>query len=390
MGTITPEFSIPSEVYMRRGATDSLVDIIGEQGKRTVIVSTFADFNLFNATIHAIHDSLTNAGMACIIYDDLPNEPNTEDIDTAVSFIKKTNCTTIMGVGGIEALNAAKVIALLVNNYVFCNDLLEDTPTPHLPVHLVTVPCYPLFGFEISPMLYIASIPDNIKKTLFDVRLYPKSVIIDPSLTSAIDRKTIVRHSMAILSVAIESIISKNSSNLINIFALKAIDIIATNVPLLKIGAIDYTLMLDLSTASVLTGIVFAISRLCISGAMGLALTKENDINLADAINVLVPFAMEYNLAAVNEKFGTVARILGGSNRSNSPGETAIICIEAIRGLMKEAECPQSLSTLKVDAQTLKEAAKTTVKYQNRFVENSPQPLKTGDLEAILISALEG
>lgn len=383
---ITPEFSIPSEVFIHQGVIDFIADILGPAGKRSIIVSDFAGVELFYDIIRSINDNLAKAGMLCMVYDDLPLEPNTEDIDNAVSFIGQTNCSTIIGIGGIEVINAAKIIALLVNNYIFCHDLFENGKAPNAPLNLVTIPGYPLFGFEISPLCYVSSIPDNDKKTIFDRRIFPKSIIIDPSLFPAVGKETLIKHSLAATAIAIESVISKNTNDISDTFAMKAIDLAKTNIELIKENPNEYKALSFLASASVFTGMAFSAAFLSVSMAAGLALAKENKIKLADAINVLIPFIMEYNLAANTDKYNPIYRIIAGGKRGESTDEAAVIAIEALREIIKEAGCPQNLKQLNVKEQSINDAAKLAVKYP--FVKNSPQPIDSGNMEAILVSAM--
>ncbi|MCL2026335.1 MAG: iron-containing alcohol dehydrogenase, partial [Leptospirales bacterium] len=154
---------------MRQNITASIVDIIGTFGKRTALIITSSDFEMFHKKAQSISDALVRAGIGCMIYDKLPKEPNTEDIDEAVHFIKGANCSSIIGFGGIESINSAKAISILINNYVFCNDIFSQT-LPNDPVNLVAIPAFPVFGFEINPFFYMADITENEKHVFFDRR----------------------------------------------------------------------------------------------------------------------------------------------------------------------------------------------------------------------------
>jgi alcohol dehydrogenase class IV len=87
--------------------------------------------------------------------DDLPH--------AAQGLFKKINCDVVIGFGGIESINCAKAISILINNYMFSYELF-DYPVIKPPVSLVTVPCYPIFGFEMLPIFYLTDITDMIKK----------------------------------------------------------------------------------------------------------------------------------------------------------------------------------------------------------------------------------
>ena len=123
---IKPDFHLPTEIYVRHNIVKEIAQIIPEYGSRVVIVTTSHDFEIYFSIITNITYALKQSGIGCITYDELSKHPNTEEIDTAISFISKTNCDLIIGLGGIESINSGKLVALLTNNSIFCNDLFSN------------------------------------------------------------------------------------------------------------------------------------------------------------------------------------------------------------------------------------------------------------------------
>ena len=382
---IIPEFSLPSDIYARQNATASIAGIIETFGKRTAIIITSSDFEMLYKKIQNISGALTKAGIGCMIYDKLPKEPDTESIDEAVRFIKRANCDSIIGFGGIESINCAKAISILINNYVFCNDIFSQTLTND-PVNLVIIPAYPVFGFEINPFFYIADITENEKHVFFDRRLYPKATIIDPDLAMDVALDEIIKNGIATLAIALESIISNNNNEIINTFALKSIDMIFRSLPGISKETADYEKISLISTASFMAGIAFSSSFLSISAAIGLALTQKSKITFADAINVIIPYAMEYNLTAATGKYVQIAKVMGESLQNMTVIEAALKAVAAVRSLESESNTPQKLSIFNIQKQDIKKIAQTAAKYP--FLENSPQSINSDEIEAIIVSAL--
>jgi alcohol dehydrogenase class IV len=383
---IIPEFSLPSDIFIRQDITKAISNIMEPFGKRTAILLTAADFDMFYKTADQMSNILNKSGIGCMIYDKLPKEPNTEDIDEAVNFIKRANCSSIIGFGGIEAINCAKAVSILINNYIFCNDIFDEAYLRNPPVSLVTIPAFPVFGFEINPLFYVADITEKAKHVFFDKRLYPKAAIIDPSLAMMLPPADIVKNGLAALAVAIESVISEGNNNIVNTFALKAIDLIFRNLPLLLKEGADYEMVSFISAASIMSGIAFSTSYLSASMAIGLALSKKDGISLADAMGVLIPYIMEYNLTAATGKYVQMAKVMGENLNDITVIEAAIKAVAAVRSLESETGAPQKLGALDVQRQDLKEIAKMAMKYP--FMENSPKQFDSGEIEAILISAL--
>jgi len=230
-GIITPEFHLPTEIYIKQEISDDSAEIVSKFGTRVVIVTVYADFEIYQKTLADIYRSLKRINIGCIIYDELPATPTTEDIDMAVSFIKKTKFDLIIGFGGVESINAAKAISLLTNNHIFCYDMLNTNEQLKAPAKLITMPAYPSFGFEISPILYIKEIHELTNRIYYNLELYPLASIVDPKLSLKMPEEKVLKTSTSALAIATESIVATINNDVINTFALKAIDLIFRNLP---------------------------------------------------------------------------------------------------------------------------------------------------------------
>ena len=141
--TISPEFHLPTEIYIEQDISKNSAGIASKFGHRVIIITVYTDFEVYQNTLSEIYKSFKSINIGCIIYDELPGSPTTEDIDMAVSFIKKTKFDLIIGFGGIESINSAKAIALLTSNHIFCYDALYTDEKLKLPAKFITMPAYP-------------------------------------------------------------------------------------------------------------------------------------------------------------------------------------------------------------------------------------------------------
>lgn len=383
--TITPEFSLPSEIFIRHEIINSIPEIVKRFGKRTVILCTSHDLQIFYEIVSEINDSLNKAGVGSIIYDNLPQYPNTEDIDEAVSFIKRANCSTVIGLGGVESINAAKSVSILITNYIFCDNIFNEEHLSNDPLPLITIPCHPVFGFEIAPLFYLQDVKGEQNKVFFDKRLYPQTAIIDPVIPRMLPSSDIAKTGMTSLAVALESVLSKVSNDIINTFAFKSIDMIFRNLPLACKSANNSEPIYSISLASLMSGISFSSAYCSAAMAIALPLTLEAEITLADAMCILIPYIMEYNLTASAGKYVQIAKVMGEDISNITVIEAAVKAVEAIRRLSAEVDCPQSLSQFNIQKHIFKSVAQAAMKYP--FWQNMPRALDHGEIEAILLAA---
>ncbi len=382
---IKPDFHLPTEIYIRQNILEEVDQIISKYGSRVIIVITSEDLGLFHDSVDTITRLLKGADIGCIVYDQLPAMPNTEDIDLAVSFIKKTNCDLVIGLGGVHSINAGKLIALLINNYIFCYDLLTKPELYNPPVSLITMPAYPVYGFEIAPVLFMKEIHHATNKTYYHESLYPVATIVDPVISTKIDEDLSMKSSLSTLAISTESVISTMNNDIINTYALKSIDLIFRNLPLSYRDLQNPNPRTYLSTASVMSGITFAIAYLSVTLSISLAISSVTDMDIESAMSVILPHIMEFNLTSSPGKYVQMSKVMGEDVRDITVIEAAIKAVEAIRKLELDINIPQRLSQYDLPKTALKDIAKLAISYP--FNENTPRQLNASEIESILIAS---
>jgi len=384
-GELLPDFYLPTEIYIQPQITEKIDEILKKFGKRITIVTTSYDFKEYYESLEQLSSTLKNKGLGCIIYDQLPQFPNTETIDDAVAYIKKTNSDLIIGFGGINSINAGKAISLLMNNYIFCHDIFSGELLKNKPINFVSMPTIPTFGFEIAPLFFLNTIEDNKKVVYFDKKIYPAATIIDPSLSLIADIDTILKGTIASLAISTESIISKINNDIINTYALKSIDFIFRNAFATYNNENKQTPITYLLTASLMAGVAFSTSFLSVTLAISLAIASFTEIEIEDAMVVILPHIMEFNLTSSPGKYVQMSKVMGEEVRDITVIEAAIKAIEAIRKLETDINLPQRLSQFNIDKSLFKEISNFTLSYQ--FTRNTPRELTASEIETILIAA---
>lgn len=382
---IRPDFHLPSQIFIRQDIIKDIGKILPRFGSRAILITTAHDLELYSAAIEMISRQLKDADMGCIVYDEIPSPPNTEEIDTAAAYIKKTNCDLIIGFGGIDSINSAKALSILATNYFFCHDLFASPNITARPMNFITVPGSPMFGFEIAPLLYLQEIHDLTRKIYHHPDLYPEATIVDPLMTLLCPEEKILKSAIATLAIATESVISKKNNEIINTYALKSIDMIFRNVPVSFREPQNSVPRTPLSTASVMAGIAFAVSYLSITLSISLALVSKTDLDIESAMSIILPHIMEFNLTSSPGKYVQMSKVMGEEVREVTVIEAAIKAVEAIRRLESDIDIPQRLSSYDISKTIFREVADLAVSYP--FLDNTPREVNTNEIETILIAA---
>ncbi len=382
---LRPDFHLPSQIYIRQDIIKDIGKLASRFGTRAILVTTSDDLEIYGSVIEMISRQLKDASIGCIVYDEIPSPPNTEEIDTAAAYIKKTNCDLIIGFGSIDSINAAKALTILATNYYFCQDLFSNPKLKSKPMNFITIPGSPMFGFEIAPLFYLEEIHDLTKKIYHNPDLYPEATIVDPLITLLCNEEKILKSGISTLALAAESVISKKNNDIINTYALKSIDMLFRNIPLAYRESQNSAPRLALSTSSVMTGIAFAVSFLSITLAISLALTSKTGLDIESAMSIILPHIMEFNLTSSPGKYVQMSKVMGEDVRDITVIEAAIKAVEAIRKLESDIDIPQRLSNYDISKSIFKEIADLAVTYP--FLENTPREVNTNEIETILIAA---
>lgn len=381
---VYPDFNLPTRIYIRPDIIRSAGSILAGMGTRAVLITTAADFDRLEKTIELFIKSLSFAGIGCIIFDEIPSVANTEYIDSAVFFTKKTNCDMVIGFGGIESVSAAKAVALLTSNYLFCEDLFEN-PEVRKPVPIITVPSHPLFGMEILPLFIANDIQTGFRKVYRNNLLYPVISIIDPGIAVLTPDETTAETGMAILSVSTESVISKITSEFTNTYALKSIDLIFKHLENCYRDNRNAALRYPLSIASVLAGAAFSLSSLSVALSISTAIASVTGCAVEKPMGIMLPHVMEFNLTSSPGKYVQMAKVMDEDVKEITVIEAAIKAIEGVRRIALNVDLPQRLSQMGLTKNDFPRIAEIAMNYP--FTENAPRHLNRDEIETILIAA---
>ncbi len=381
---IGPDFYIPTEIFIKQDIISDAGKIIKKFGTKVLIITTSGDFIKYHPIIETFTKALNDYNIGSIIYDEIPDNPDTEYVDSAVYYAKITKCDVILGFGGIDSINASKAVALLANNHFFCVDLFEN-PEVKPPITLLTVPALPLFGFELIPMFYITEIKEMIKKIYKSIDVYPRAVIIDPKLAVISSEEAIAESSIGTLAISAESVVSKRTNDYVNTYALKSIDIIFKTLPLAFRDPKNINHRAKLSTASIMSGIAFSTTELSLSLAISLALSSKFNISVEKCMGLMLPHIMEYNLTSSSGKYVQMSKVMDEEIRDITVIEAAIKAVEGVRKLEIDVDIPQRLFHFDIQKSEFSKIAEIALSYP--FIANAPRQLSKDEIETILIAA---
>ena len=200
-----------------------------------------------------------------------------------------------------------------------------------------------------------------------------------------ITEEKMMKTSLSSLALATESVISTMNNDVINTYALKAIDLIFRNLPVTYKEPGNIVPRNYLSTASVMSGIAFSVAFLSVSLAIALALSSKSTIDVDTAVALIIPHIMEFNLTTSPGKYVQMSKVMGEDVRDITVIEAAIKAVEAVRKLEIDIDFPQRLSSFNIVQNQFKGVSELANTYP--FIKNTPRMLSKSEIETILIAA---
>jgi alcohol dehydrogenase len=381
-------FHFPSKVHIEIDCTHKVGRFIKQTGDRFVIVSTQSELNTqVSSELSVIKSSIESSTEGVILYDDIEKEATFKGLDTAAYFVRQAQANCVIGFGGFESVNAAKVISLLATNDLFAEEMiLQKKPIKKPPLPLVIIPTMPLMGMECSPFCAIADENDGKKRKYFaNPSLFPDVVIVDAKIGMHLSNSDIGKVGTAIMAAAIDTMLSKYSNEITNSSALRAIELVSKNVSTAYKEPKNLVAKNMLYASSILTGIAQSISSLGLCFALSLSATSQTKLDVFQAMSILLTHVMDYNLTSSANKYVMIARALDEDTSEISVIEAAIKAVDRIRKIYKDIKVPSKLSDFEVKKIGLPSIASLASTFS--FLDSLPKDLPKNEIETILLAA---
>lgn len=258
-------------------------------------------------TVTKIKDAINTDNKVKVIaeYTEVPQDSDLKIINKLAKIYKENNCDSIVAVGGGSVIDTAKGLRMLISqceediNKLMGNEILKYGI--HIP--FIVVPTTAGTGSEVTA---VAVIEDKIKKLKMEFISYfllPDVAILDPEMTVTLPKKLAASTGIDALCHAIESYTCMQKNPISDVYAKTAIKLITENlVNAIKNGK-DKQVRLTMANASLMAGIAFSNSMVGLVHAIAHSLGAVCHIPHGDAVAIILPYVMEYNLDKLKNEY---------------------------------------------------------------------------------------
>lgn len=346
--------------YFGAGSISVIPEEVKARKYKKALVVTDKDLLKFNVS-QKVTTELEKAGLEYEIFSDLKPNPTVNNVKNGVQAFKDAGADYLIAIGGGSSMDTAKAIGIIINNPEFEDvvSLEGVAPTKNKSVPVIAVPTTAGTAAEVTINYVITDEEKRRKFVCVDVHDIPVMAVIDSEMMASMPKGLTAATGMDALTHAIEGYITKAHWELTDMFHLKAIEMISASLRDSVNGIAQGKEAM--SVAQYIAGMGFSNVGLGIVHSMAHSLGAFYDTPHGVANALLLPYVMEYNADATEDRYRDIAKAMGVENTESMTIEEARkAAIDAVRQLAIDVGIPQKLSDIgasKDDLQALSELA---------------------------------
>lgn len=247
-----------------------------------------------------------NGIAACLIYDDIPADSSTATVNDVIKAFQENDCDSLIAIGGGSIIDTAKAVVLALSQGV--EDIASlmgseiATRKPHVP--FIAVPTTSGTGSETTLVAVIADPERDVKLEFLSYNLLPDVAVLDIRMTNQLPAKMTASTGMDALCHAVEAYTCIQKNPLSDAYAVAAIELIRDNLLTAVQNPKDAQARLAMANAALIAGVSFSNSMVGLAHAIAHACGGVSHVPHGDAIAVLLPHCMSYNLDACGANYG--------------------------------------------------------------------------------------
>jgi alcohol dehydrogenase len=302
-------------------------------------------------------------------FTEIPADSSVTVVNAIAKVFAENHCDSILAVGGGSVIDTAKGVRMVISQKATDIEALMGcevlTAGNHIP--FIAVPTTAGTGSEVTPVAVISNPARKVKQEYISAHLLPDVAVLDLRMTMTLPPKVTASTGVDALCHAIESYTCLQKNPMSDAYASAAIPMILENLPQAVRHPKDKAARMAMANASLMAGTAFGNSMVGLVHAIGHALGGVCHVPHGDAMSILLPHVMAYNLDRCQEVYGKLLLHLAGPETyvATKPEDRAQASVQKVREFVAsfaEFGLPQRLQdTGKVTEADFEAVAKTAI-----------------------------
>jgi alcohol dehydrogenase len=364
----------PNKLVFGIGRLEQLSQEIFQLGARKVLIITIGPLlSKLDETIQV----LQNGSIEVYVDISITQEPSFHDFKKLMQEVSSFNPDTVVGIGGGSVLDIAKLVAAQLENEQMLEEYVGIGLLKGRKKKLICLPATSGTGSEVSPNAILVDGADGQKKGIISPYLVPDIVIVDPLLTISVPASITAATGIDALTHCLEAFTNKFAHPMIDLYAYEGMTLISSNIVRAVENGNDEEARTAVALGSLYGGICLGPVNTAAVHALSYSLGSRFHLPHGLSNALLLPYVMEFNLAALPFRYADVAVALGCQREKNDI-TTAKAGVEKIKELIKECGLPLRLREAGVTEDAIPAMAKDAMKVQ-RLLKNNPREVRLED-----------
>ncbi|PWC86627.1 alcohol dehydrogenase [Azospirillum sp. TSH100] len=378
-------FFIPSVNLMGAGCVASAIDMMAGYGYKKALIVTDAPLARLGVAAK-LSASLAEKSIATVVFEGVQPNPTVGNVEAGLAMLRDNGCDCVISLGGGSPHDCAKAIALCAANGGSIADYegIDRSAKPQLP--LIAVNTTAGTASEMTRFCIITDEKRHIKMAIVDRHVTPVISVNDPTMMLGKPPGLTAATGMDALTHAVEAYVSIAATPITDSCALKAVSLIAANLPTAVAEGGNLHAREQMAYAQFLAGMAFNNASLGYVHAMAHQLGGFYDLPHGVCNAVLLPHVQTYNSGVAAERLTDVAAAMGLDVAGLSPADGAAACVEGIRALSAQVGIPAGLSALGVKEEDIPTLAANALRDACGLT--NPRQATQEEIEAIFRAAL--
>jgi len=377
---------MPRKVFSGLHSILKIEEIIKICGAKKIVLIT--DKGVFNAGIlEKPLDVLRSLNVEINIISDVPTEPEKKQVMQIFKEANEFKADLIIAIGGGSVMDTTKLVAVLMKNEGYRENILDTSLIIENGVITVMVPTSSGTGAEVTPNAIVIIPEEELKVGIVTDKFIGDYVILDPQMTKSLPSHITASTGIDAFCHCIECFISKKSNPISDIFALKGINLISKYIRRAYINGNDMEARENMLLAAFYGGLSISSASTVAVHALSYPLGGKYRIAHGVSNAMLLPYVMEFNANSILDKLIIVANEMDIDVAGLSKEEIGKKVISEIYLLVKDLNIPSDLTKFgitKDDIETLVVAAAKVT----RLLNNNPKEMTRDDMRAIYLKLL--
>jgi alcohol dehydrogenase class IV len=314
-------FNLPTKILFGVDELQQLPDILASYGSRILFVCPQEIVAMAQTCIN----NLKTAGLdVTLLEQDVP-EPSCQYIDRITAELKAhRSYNAIVGFGGGSAMDLAKALSISLTHEESIWLYANLSNRPPLPLQQITLPVVTVAttsgtGSEVTPYAVLTNTETCQKGTIQEPAIFPKVAILDASLLVNMPLALTASTAIDAFAHALEATINiSKPAPMAELFGIKAMSIIARDLPAVLENLADIELRQNMAYASTLAGMAISHRGTTTTHAIAEPLGALTKIPHAVAVAMTTMPVMVQTVTAAETILSTLDRDVFGAAAGNA------------------------------------------------------------------------